>query len=351
MKTKINLLFCLCTIFTLTNCDVNLDSTEPEYLPKQLTISSMDREAFLSPNGKNIVFYSTRNTYNPYASGPLFELWAMERDGSNQRVLVGFDNTNEHYDIEFLKWSSDSDYIIALLKGKEIWKINLNGDKLLLHSFDQRVYYPLYSPDDKMIAYEIFETYAPNKGRHNLLIADADFSRSVLVDTFTSGFDWTKNSEELVYLKSDVQNENNDIWKVTADIGTKVRVSSTPDYKRNISCSKLNNLVLFTINDSVLITPPDEFSPRFVLENNLLLSSWARPRWVNNRDLILIVTEHNKSGFYWQESWVVDLHGNIVRKIAPGINNYVEFSENGHYFLYTIQITTSGGSIWLDYLP
>lgn len=74
--------------------------------------------------------------------------------------------------------------------------------------------------------------------------------------------------------------------------------------------------------------------------------------WVNKRNLILLKKQQSDSDYNWLESWVIDTDGNIIIKIAPGANSLVHFSENGHYFLYTILgFESPGGSIWIDYLP
>ncbi|MBC8184314.1 DPP IV N-terminal domain-containing protein [candidate division KSB1 bacterium] len=46
------------------------------------------------------------------------------------------------------------------------------------------------------------------------------------------------------------------------------------------------------------------------------------------------------------ESWIVDLHGNVIKKIAEGEASWASFSPTGDYFVFSVN-----GNIWLDYLP
>ncbi len=63
-----------------------------------------------------------------------------------------------------------------------------------------------------------------------------------------------------------------------------------------------------------------------------------------NSNLLLITSEQtldNES--FWTESWIIDLEGNIIKKIAEGKHSRVSFSSNGEYFVYTLD-----GNLWID---
>ena len=48
---------------------------------------------------------------------------------------------------------------------------------------------------------------------------------------------------------------------------------------------------------------------------------------------------------FWTESWIVDLEGEIIKKIAEGKPTSVNFSSDGEYFVYSLD-----GNLWVDQL-
>lgn len=69
-------------------------------------------------------------------------------------------------------------------------------------------------------------------------------------------------------------------------------------------------------------------------------------QWIANSNLILVSCEQTMDNeSYWTESWVVDLEGNIIKKIAEGKPTSVNFSSNGKHFVYSLD-----GNLWLDQL-
>jgi hypothetical protein len=71
------------------------------------------------------------------------------------------------------------------------------------------------------------------------------------------------------------------------------------------------------------------------------------PQWVPNRDLLVISSEQtlNNEGF-WTESWIIDLEGNIIKKIAQGTFIELDFAPDGEHFVYSLN-----GDLWLDRIP
>ena len=63
--------------------------------------------------------------------------------------------------------------------------------------------------------------------------------------------------------------------------------------------------------------------------------------------MILFLCEQNQDNMkFWTESWIVDLQGKVVKKIAEGKASWTSFSSTGDFFVYSVN-----GNIWLDYLP
>lgn len=220
------LLVLIILIVTFYNC--LKDEVDPaiEYMPIQLTSFNMDYNASLSPDGKNIVFYSMRYTYNPEVAAAFFELWAMDRYGENPRRLFKREEMEQGFEIRFIKWSSKSDYITVILTSQfaqnsksEIWKVEINGEKTKLYSFDFGMEKLSYSPDGTKTVFIIQGSVSPNGSPfYSLYSANANFSDTTLIEEGLIGdFDWTKDSKMLVYSLYDRPKENFDLWKTQLD--------------------------------------------------------------------------------------------------------------------------------------
>ena len=336
-------------IGTFYNCSKDEVDPAKEYMPIQLTSFNMDYNASLSPDGKNIVFYSLRYTYNPDVAAVLFELWAMDRYGENLRRLFKREEMGQGFEIRFIKWSSKSDYITVLLTSpfaqnskSEIWKVALTGDKTKLYSFDFGMEKLSYSPDGTKTAFIIQGTVSPNGSPlYSLYSANANFSDTTLIEKGLIGdYDWTKDSKMLVYSFYDRSKENFDLWKTKLDGTGKIRFSETTESEEYFQCSKTDNLITYSVNNNVYITPTDNFSPTIIMENT------RSSQWIPKRKLISLYSEQSTGDNWWTESWIVDLNGKVIRKIAEGEPSQVSFSVNGDYFVYS-----ASGNIWLDYLP
>ena len=49
---------------------------------------------------------------------------------------------------------------------------------------------------------------------------------------------------------------------------------------------------------------------------------------------------------FWTESWIIDLEGNIIKKIAEGTFTELDFAPDGEHFVYSLY-----GDLWLDRRP
>lgn len=318
-------------------------------MPLQLTFYNMDYNASLSPDTKNIVFHSVRFTYDPYVAVVNFELWTMNRYGEKLRRIMKREEMEYGFEIGFVKWSSNSDYVTVLLTSQladnrksEIWKIALNGEKTKLYSFDFAMENLSYSPDGKKTAFIIQGPVSPNGSPfYNLYSANTNFSDTILIDKgLISNYDWSKDSKTLIYSLYDRPKENFDLWKIQFNGTGKTRFTETHENEEYFRCSKTENLITCAVNNNVFISATDKFVPKLIFENV------CNPQWVPKRKLIYFYSEQSMGDKLWTETWIVDLNGNVIRKIAEGEPSDVSFSESGDYFVYS-----ASGNIWFDYLP
>lgn len=343
MKNKLLSSVILFILLSIISCEKN--NPDKEVLPKQLTSTNLDSKCFWSPKGDHVAFLSARNSYDPNASIVIFELWIMDKDGSNQRPLILVDKLYEKTNVVNVSWSMNSDAMLAQIytpEGSEIWKVTIDGIKTRLSSSDQWAERPEYSPDGSKVAF-IIQGPNPPQGSpvYRLYSANPDFSDTILIEKGLIGdYDWIHGSEGFVYSLYDRTNENFDLWKSNIDGTEKQRISETPEDEEILSCSYDGNYISYSDYNAVFITPSDIFS------SSLLMDSARSPRWIPNRNLILLYSHQSQDDSFWTESWIVDIHGGVITKIAEGENSEVAFSLSGDYFSYTLE-----GNIWLDKLP
>ncbi len=356
MKIKIIIRFVVCLlvvcIFILiaiscTN-DKLLTSSDEMAFPKQLTSSGKDFISHYSPNGEYIAFLSARNTYNPNVAEIIFELWLMKNDGSNQHSIIPIDNDNLYersVNINNVSWFKDSNNMLVQIRthmGNEIWRVTLDGNKTKLSSTDDCAEQPKYSPDGLKTAFLIQGPNPPQGSPvYKLYISNIDFSKPVLVDKgLIQNFEWKSDSNELIYSFYDRSNENYELWKYSIRKMAKLQFSNTSVSEEHSSYSSDGKYIAYSVQNTVYVTPSDTFRPKKVLDNARI------PKWMPKQNFLLIVSEQtldNKS--FWTESWIVDIKGNIIKKIAKGKPTSVNFSSNGKYFVYSLD-----GNLWVDQL-
>ena len=348
MKKLITLLLTAVTFFGCLKDEPEVDPAL-EFMPIQLTSFNMDYAPSLSPDKKNIVFLSMWFTYNPYVAAVDFELFAMNRYGEQLKRLIKREEIDEGFEIRDFWWSGNSDYVTVLLTNRSsnnrksgLVKVSLSGEKTVLHLFDFLMENLSYSPDGKKTAFMIQEPVSPNGNpSYSLYSANLGFTDTVLIDKgLIGGYDWAKDSKMLIYSLYDWPNENYDLWKIQADATGKTRFTETPEDEYNFRCSKTENSIIYSSNNKVYISATDKFAPRLVIENA------SAPIWIPNRKLFVFSSEQSAGDTIWTESWIADLDGNIIRKIAEGEPSSVSFSNTGDYYVYA-----ASGNIWMDYLP
>ena len=342
----IALCFCTVTVISCNSAQSPTCACDAAAYPRQLTSSGRDHIPYWAPGGGHIAFLSQRNTYDPYVAAIRFELWIMEKDGSNQRPIVTDDDLfgGSGASGRGVSWAPDSQEMLVQIsapQGSEIWRVSLDASKMRLSSPDDWAGQPQYSPDGLKAALLIRGPDSlQGSGACGLYVANSDLSNPVLVEQgFYEGFAWSPDSQGLIYSLYDRASENFDLWACSATGTGKRRVSATPHQdEEDPSYSTDARHTVFSGQNGVYVTSSHTFDPREVLHNARL------PRWVPNRDLLLVVCEQTLDyESYWTESWVVDLGGTILEKIAEGKPTWVDFSPDGRHLVYSLD-----GNLWLD---
>lgn len=347
MTSKLLLSILLFSLLAIVNCTKKNSlpsSPEMEILPKQLTSTGQDYKCYWAPNNEYIAFLSARNTYDSNACCIVSELWIMDRDGENQRSLILVNEIYNTTDIKSVSWASNSNDMLVELIGylpeskSEIWQVNINGNKNRLSSTDEIAQQPSYSPDGTKIAFIIQN---PNPLNYKLYVANTDLSDTLLIEKgFIGDYNWKSDSDGLIYSLFDDQNGSYDLWESSSDGSVKTRISDTPESEETFSCSNDDKYIAYSDWNALYYTPTNTFNPKYIIDNARL------PQWIPNRNLILFLSEQSQDDMkFWTESWIVNLQGNIIKKIAEGEASWTSFSSTGDYYVYSVN-----GNIWLDYL-
>lgn len=346
MKTKRILIIATVLICLFSSCF----NKEPEknVEPVQLTNSGFDRFSYLSPNGHYIAFTSVRNTHDPYSAGVRRELFIMDRDGTNERLLLSTNELYEETDVWDVVWDNNSEDMLVRIRAynpfphkQEIWKVNISGNKNRISPDEQRVRDIKLSPNGLKIAYLV--SFKPND---RLYSANTDFSDTVLIDeSYIIGeIDWQWNSEGIIYSLYDTVRKNYDLWKADINGSGNIRFTETMEDEEYLSCSKVSPYLTTRINKNVYISSTEKYSPELLMEN-----AYVR-QWIPGRELILakqlidsIVYTDYVNHIY--QPVVINRFGEILHELDD-ITGYFSFSSKEHYYTYS-----DSGNIWMDYLP
>ena len=218
--------------------------------------------------------------------------------------------------------------------------MNLNGEKIRLSSLGDIAQHPLVSPDGMKIAYLIQGPNPPGGSPfYRLYVTDLDFSNSVLLEAgLIQDFTWKNNSQEIIYSLYDHSNNNSDLWECSIISTQKKRFTQTPENEENPNYSSNGKYLAFTIGQDLYVTETHNFQPTKISINS------HNPRWIPNKNLILVdKVESIDYQSFWTESWILDIKGNITKKIAEGKNTNSNPSACGNYIAYSL-----AGNIWID---
>jgi Tol biopolymer transport system component len=341
-------------LLMLMYCNSNnpLPSSTEVVFPKQLTSSNHDHSPVISPDRNYIAFLSERNTYSIKSIIRLNELWIMDKDGSNQRALVSIDEPYDSTNVISISWAPNSDNMVVHLREEsqpdksEIWRININGDKIRLSSPEDWVEQTSYSPDGTKIAYIIQVPNTPDGlPLYRLYVTNTDFTEKVLIDTgVIDSYVWKNDSKELLYSLYDRPNESFELWKSSINGNEKNQFSNTPAGHQDVAYSTDDKYIVLAGMDIhfayiTYVTTSDNFQPKKVMDNAGI------PKWIPKSNHLLVCSEHDTDGKYWTEYLIIDINGNIIKKIAEKNFTQCDFSKDGESFSYSLN-----GNIWIDKL-
>ncbi len=214
--------------------------------------ASPDLHPAYSPNGRKIVFVSTRDHSNSaYANR---EIYVMDANGSNPVRLTSNSIEDNRPD-----WSSDGSKIVFSStrdnRGGEIYVMDANGSNpvRLTHNSVQ-VYAPVWSPDGSKIAFTS-NTRSGGGGEIYVMNADGSNPRNL-----------TQNG-----------NDYHDVYPAWSPDGTKIAFCSRPDQVRDrtngiyVMNTDGSNLVRLTSTGQVyaLTYSPDGSKIAFVTSSNI----------------------------------------------------------------------------------
>jgi len=100
-------------------------------------------------------------------------------------------------------------------------------------------------------------------------------------------------------------------------------------------------LIVISCDKDKSLTTTDEIN----FPKQLTSSDNARlPKWIPNNNLLLITSvQTTDSTSYWTDCFVVDLEGNVIRKILKTSSKDINFSPNGEHY-----ICSRDGNLWID---
>lgn len=347
MRTIIK--YTILSFILFIGCDIDKSplSNNDNVVPMQLTSSGHDCESFWSPDGNHIAFLTSKNTFNPLASGVFFELWVMNKDGSNQRPLFNRDALpGETIHVKSVTWCLDSYNIVIeinISQRSEIWRVDLDNNKIRLTSINEKAFHPICAPNLTQIAFLIRGTTL----FYNSYWIDTNFlyisnlngsEKKLLVDGPVEIFAWKNDSKSIIYSQYDLKNENFEIWEASIDGLSKKQISNSIESEYEPSFSFDGNHIAFHANHSVFITSSNNFQPK------LLLEGAVRPRWIPNKNLLYVINEEEKGGgYFWARASIVNMEGKIIKTLNPDHVQNVDFSPDGKYLVYA-----KNGNLWME---
>ncbi|MCA9734863.1 MAG: PD40 domain-containing protein [Deferribacteres bacterium] len=315
------------------------------YFPRQLTSSGYDYSGYWSPDGDYIAFFSARNTYDPYVAAIQTELWIIKSDGSNEQLLIaGSDLAGAQLAmIPGVVWSSDSRQMLVSIQNhfrNEIWHVALDGSILKDVLPGVSAERPHYAPDGSKVAYLVYETNLPNGSPvYQLIVANHDFTDPQKVITgLVENYSWNSSANELIFSLYDTTGNNFELWKTNMSSGQMKRLTESSNSEIELSCSHDGQLIAYTSDEIVCVTPADSFQGEPVFPNA------RHPQWIpGTHNLVVTRIQTTDSTSYWTSCVVIDLQGNILGQIVESTPPSVNFSHDGACFVYS-----KNGNLWID---
>jgi Tol biopolymer transport system component len=181
---------------------VNVDGNDQ----KQLTFDGVNLHHSVSPDGRYLVFSSSRTGTH--------HIWRMNTDGSNPMQLT--DGGNE-------KWPTCSPdgrwvvYVSFAPNAQSLSKVSIDGGRPIKLS-DKPGNLPTFSPDGKLLAFRYSETATPSVLKIGVisfedgqLIKTFDVPPSAVIEGDYKALRWTPDGHSLAYI--DTRTGASNIWR------------------------------------------------------------------------------------------------------------------------------------------
>jgi Tol biopolymer transport system component len=174
---------------------MNADGSDPIQLTDN---DAHDMSPNWSPDGKYIVFTSTRNDPNPIYCFPScnFDIYIMNGDGSDQWQLTDTDKPEMH-----TVWSPDGSKIAFASthnNNNEIYVMDADGNNVFqLTDNDSDDMHPTWSPDGSQLVFNSNRT-----GNWDIFVMDIDGSnQQALINTPDNEYfpDWSPDGEKVLF--------------------------------------------------------------------------------------------------------------------------------------------------------
>jgi Tol biopolymer transport system component len=156
-----------------------------------------NRNPAWSPDGKTIAFESSRRLYTKYFSREVFDLFLMDADGSNQRLLVS--TLGEQNGVSWPAWSPDGRHLVFAEPPvgemqSDLWIVNADGSgrRNLTRTTNTTEMLADWSPDGRRIAFT-------NPG-HGLWTIRPDGSDRRLLLNDASDAAWSPDGRRITYM-------------------------------------------------------------------------------------------------------------------------------------------------------
>lgn len=189
-------------------------------LLKQLTTTGRDSQPVWSPNGQMIVFQRLRE------DGSGYDIWKMSADGRAEVKIVPFayNPAFTHQGSSIVYYSEqDRDLFIVLVDSSTPNPVRLTND-------GKTKYGPVFSPDDKRIAY----AQDDEQGVRQVYIIDNKPSATPFKLTNCSSFNcvwpaWSPDGKQLAFSTNDKNGLAGEIWTIMVDGSRATAIVNTVD--------------------------------------------------------------------------------------------------------------------------
>lgn len=275
----------LAVFFIFSGCKNDaINDSEPPTLERPVDFRLTDFEPAWSPNGRTIAY-----VHGDTIAGQT-GIWLIDTNGTNKRMLyasVGaFTPT----------WSPDGQWI-AFSDYGQIYKISINGDRLIQLTFDGANYFPSWS---KRISQLTFDSNVDNEsGGYSVWIMDANGkNREKIADGRMPNYAPTGN--QIVFIGN-----HREIYSVDLN-----------DTSRVTKLTSLNQTNIYATDNRYPKYSPD----------GRLIAFTSQPSGLAEKLQI----------------WLMNFDGTSIKQLSPIRGYFCDWSPSGEWIVYTDSRTISG---------